>query len=108
MDVVKRIEIIAIEHEMPRILKALDQVGVPGYTVIRNVTGKTPGSTIDNDLTFVGLGNVYVICFCQEDLLPKVATAITPLLNKFGGVCYVSEAIALGITHSWSAEDSAS
>lgn len=104
MEVVKRLEIIALEHEMPHICKALDQVGVADYTIIRNVTGKSQRSTGDDDLTFAGLGHVYIICCCQKELLNAVVAAITPLLNKFGGVCYISDAVALGIVNTWSSE----
>jgi nitrogen regulatory protein PII len=93
MDLLKRIEIIADEQEMHRILTGLEGVGVPGYTVIHNVTGKTPRATMADDLPISGLGNVYVLCFCSEPIAEKVTIVIVPILRKFGGVCYISDVV---------------
>jgi len=95
MSLVKRIEIIADEQEMHRILAGLEGIGVPGYTVIHNVTGKTPRATMADDLPISGLGNVYVLCFCSETIAEKVSTAILPILKRLGGVCYVSDAMSI-------------
>ncbi|MEY2976524.1 MAG: P-II family nitrogen regulator [Prochlorotrichaceae cyanobacterium] len=95
MNLVKRIEIIADEQEMHRILAGLEEIGVPGYTVIHNVTGKTPRATMADDLPISGLGNVYLICFCSEAMAAKITSTILPILNKLGGVCYLSDAVSI-------------
>jgi nitrogen regulatory protein PII len=97
MHSVKRIEIIAPSFEIDKILGGLDKVGVAGYTVIRNVTGKGlfgPMSE-DMDLGSKKLGNVYVLCCCPQDQVKPILEIIRPLLNKFGGVCYLSDAIEI-------------
>lgn len=99
MNAVKRIEIIADEQEMHKILNGLEKVGVPGYTVIHGVTGKTPRATMSDDLPITGLSNVYVICCCSEDLVQQVIEIIRPILNKFGGVCYISDAMEIRSVH---------
>jgi nitrogen regulatory protein PII len=99
MQSVKRIEIIADEQEMHKILNSLEKVGVPGYSVIHNVTGKTPRATAADDVPITGLGNVYVLCFCQAELADNVVEKIKPILNKFGGVCYISDAIEIPTIH---------
>jgi nitrogen regulatory protein PII len=97
MHPVKRVEIIATSLEMDKILASLDKVGVPGYTVIRNVTGKGPLGTVsdDVDLGTKKLSNVYVICCCPQEQVKPILEKIRPLLNKFGGVCYISDAIEI-------------
>jgi len=91
MHEVKRIEIIASSFELGKILEALDQTGVSGYAVTRNVAGKgLSGNT--EDLDFTMLDNVYIIVFCKPELLQTLVTNIHPLLNKFGGTCYVTDA----------------
>lgn len=91
MDEVKRIEIIASSSELGKILNALDATGVRGYAVTRNVTGKgLSGNT--EDLDFTMLDNVYIVVFCNPELLQTLVTNISPLLNKFGGTCYVTDA----------------
>jgi nitrogen regulatory protein PII len=94
MQSVNRIEIIANSLETDKILAALDKAGVPGYTVIRNVTGKSSRGIVSDDFDIAAshLSNVYIICFCPQDKVQLVADKVTPILNKFGGVSYVSEA----------------
>lgn len=87
---VNKIEIIANSFELPKILDALDKSGVHGHAVIRNVAGKgLRGNTEDLDHTM--LDNVYILAFCTPDLLKQVVENIRPLLNKFGGTCYVTD-----------------
>lgn len=90
MHLVKKIEIIANSFELSKILKTLDKSGVHGHAVIRNVAGKglREGS---EDLDMTMLDNVYIIAFCMPDLIDTVVTNLRPLLNKFGGTCYVSD-----------------
>ncbi len=89
MHSVKRIEIIANAVELAKILDGLDKAGVHGHTVIRNVAGRSPyGEATELD-------NVYVIAFCLPDQAKPVLEVIRPILNKFGGTCYLSDAIEI-------------
>jgi len=90
MHQVKRIEIIANAVELGKILEALDNAGVHGHAVMRNVMGK--GLREGNeDLDMTMLDNVYIIAFFMPDLVKPVVENIRPLLNKFGGTCYISD-----------------
>ena len=90
MHLVKKIEIIANSFELGKILDGLDKSGVKGHIVIRNVAGKgLSGTREDLDLTM--LDNVYVIAFCMPEQIKPVVENIKPLLNKFGGTCYISD-----------------
>jgi nitrogen regulatory protein PII len=94
MHPVQRIEIIANSKEMDKLLDCLDRVGVPGYTVIRNVIGKSERGLVSDDYDFAStkLSNVYIICCCPPEQVKPIVAEIRPLLNKFGGVCYISDA----------------
>jgi nitrogen regulatory protein PII len=94
MHLVKKIEIIANAFELSRILDALDQSGVHGHAVIRNVAGKgLRGGAEDLDMTM--LDNVYILAFCSPDLIKPVIENVRPLLNKYGGTCYVSDVMEI-------------
>ncbi|NJL88643.1 MAG: P-II family nitrogen regulator [Coleofasciculaceae cyanobacterium SM2_1_6] len=95
MESVKRIEIIANSQELNRLLRILDKAKVPGYTVIRNVVGRGQRSTTDDDLVDTSTSNAYVLCFCQEEKIAQIEEEIRPVLNRFGGVCFVSEAMQI-------------
>ncbi|MEB3336887.1 MAG: P-II family nitrogen regulator [Leptolyngbyaceae bacterium] len=94
MHLVKRIEIIANSFELSKILDGLEKSGVHGHAVIRNVTGKglREGS---EDLDMTMLDNVYIIAFCMPEQIETVVENVRPLLNKFGGTCYVSDVMEI-------------
>ena len=89
MHAVKRIEVLVDSVELTKILAGLDKAGVPGHTVIRNVVGRSPGADATQ------LDNVYVIAFCDPDQVKHVVENIRPILNKFGGGCYISDAMEI-------------
>lgn len=92
MKTVKRIEIVTDALELQPLLKALEGVGVSGYTVIPNVVGKGErGLRQGDELTGV-FQNSYVLAACPEEILPRVLEVVRPILRQFGGVCLVSDA----------------
>ena len=94
MHLVKKIEIIANSFELGKILESLDKSGVHGHAVIRNVAGKglQDGS---EDLDMTMLDNVYILAFCMPEHIKTVAENVRPLLNKFGGTCYISDVMEI-------------
>lgn len=96
MHAVKRIEIIANSFELGKILDALKKAEVTGHLIIRNVAGQ--GLKGEEDLDMTMLDNVYVIAFCAPEKIKPVVEAIRPILNKFGGSCYVSDAMEIRST----------
>ncbi len=96
MHPVKRIEIISDSIELSKILAGLKEAGVVNYTVIRNVSGTGGrGNRDSSDLDMMSIENDYVIAFCLPEQVKKVGELIRPILNKFGGTCYVSDAIEI-------------
>ncbi len=94
MHLVKKIEIIANSFELAKILAVLNKSGVHGHAVIRNVEGAglREGS---EDLDMTMLDNVYIIAFCMPDQIKTVVENVRPLLNKFGGTCYISDVMEI-------------
>ena len=41
------------------------------------------------------LDNVYIVAFCMPDEIKTVAENVRPLLNKFGGTCYISDVMEI-------------
>ncbi len=92
----KRLDLIFGERELDSLLESLEKAKVPGYTVMKHVTGRGPERIVSEDMEFTGLGaNAHVIIFCEKDLLPNIKEQIQPLLDYYGGVAYVSEAETL-------------
>lgn len=84
----KRIEITTDSIELAKILDGLNKAGVTEHTVIRNVVSK-------RRIEATELDNVYVIAFCLPDKVKMVVENIRPILNKFGGACYISDAMEI-------------
>lgn len=92
MKPIKKIEIVTDALELQKVVKLLEESGLSGYTVIREVTGKGGrGVRADDELTGV-FKNSYVLTACEEEHVSRVVEAIRPVLKRFGGICLVSDA----------------
>ncbi len=92
MERVKKVEIVTISLEIAQVLRILDKLGISGYTVIKDVTGKGDRGRVIDDLETEALTNGYVMSICTEGQEQQVVEAIQPILKKYGGVCIVSDA----------------
>lgn len=101
MHPVSRIEIIAASQEVEKILNALEKVGVPGYTLIRDVIGKSDLGIVSDDVNLGSskLSNVFIICYSPQEKVKPIVEKIKPILNKYGGVCYLSDAMEIRSVH---------
>lgn len=97
MHSVKRLEIIATSLQLENLIKKLDAAEVPGYSVFRNVIGRGHGEAVSTDSDFASttLSNVYILSFCSEAQVNKVLVDIQPIIKRYGGVCYVSDAVKM-------------
>lgn len=95
MKAVKRIEIVSDSVESSKIVKVLESVGVLNYTMIRNVVGKGVRGTNSGDLDMSMLENDYVIAFFLADKTDLLVEKLKPVTKKFGGVCYISDAMSI-------------
>ena len=92
----KRLDLIFSERELDAILNTLENANVPGYTVMKHATGRGPERVVTEDMEFTGLGaNAHVIVFCEQDIIDKMREEIRSVLNYYGGVAYISEAVPL-------------
>lgn len=101
MHPVSRIEIIAASQEGEKIVDILEKVGAPGYTLIRNVIGKSYWGTVSDDVNLGSskLSNVLIICYCPQEQVKPIVEKVKPILNKYGGVCYLSDAMEIRSVH---------
>ena len=89
----KRVDLIFGERELDQMLVLLEKAEVPGYTVMKHVTGRGPERIVSEDMEFTGLGaNAHVIVFCDEETLERISKAVKPILEYYGGVGFIAEA----------------
>ncbi len=89
---IKRIEIITDFTYQSRLIKLIDETGVSGYTIFKDIAGK--GLNGDKDGHGIGGGykNCFFLVYCSSEEAEKVVEAIRPVISTFGGVCVVSDA----------------
>ncbi|MBE9013150.1 P-II family nitrogen regulator [Pseudanabaenaceae cyanobacterium LEGE 13415] len=93
MHSVKRIEIISDSIELPKIIRSLKDSGIDRYTIFRNV--ETSGVSGTDD----AIEMEYIIAFCPPEQVKTAIEKIRPILNRFGGSCYVSDAMEVRSTN---------
>jgi nitrogen regulatory protein PII len=90
---VKRVEIIVDTLQAPKVLRMLGKIGVSGYSVINDVTGKGGrGLQAGDELTDV-FKNTYILTACSPEQMETIVNAVRPVLKRFGGLCLISDAV---------------
>lgn len=91
MEAVKKIEIVTDSAELPNVIRALEDLGVSGYTVIRDVEGRGGRGIRSGDGFTDVFKNSYVMTACPADQVAAIVSAVRPMLTRFGGVALVSD-----------------
>ena len=89
---IKKIEIITDSTLQSRLVKVIDETGVSGYTIIKDVAGKGLKGDKDGHGISGGFKNCYIMVICDMEEAKKVVEAVKPIINTFGGICIVSDA----------------
>jgi nitrogen regulatory protein PII len=92
MHAVTRLEIMADSVELSKITNALDKAGNVTYTVFKNVSSHGVRGQSGDDSN-IASENDYIIAFCPPESTKALLEVIRPILNKFGGVCFTSDAM---------------
>ncbi len=92
MKPVKRIEIIVDSMDLKKCLSELQQLGITGYTVIRDVIGSGDRGERSGDLLNDTLNNSYILIACDAEQVDAITAALRPKLKRYGGVCLISDA----------------
>lgn len=93
MKLVMKVEIITDALEVENVTKLLDEIGVSGYSIIKDVTGKGHRGVRSGDELTDLFKNNYIMVVCNEVEMHKIVEAIRPIIKKFGGMCIVSDVV---------------
>ena len=90
---VKKVEIITATVEVRKILKMLEELGVSGYTIIRDAEGMGDrGRRLADEVTDV-FTNTYIMVCCTPELSEKIGDKIQQRIKRYGGACIISDAM---------------
>ena len=93
MTPMKKVEIVTDLLELPTISHALEELGVSGYTIMRDVTGYGGrGRRTGDEITGV-FQNCYVMAVCNPELAERIVETVRPILERYGGVALVSDCL---------------
>jgi nitrogen regulatory protein PII len=92
MQEVKKVEIVTDTFHIEDTLQILESVNVSGYTIIKDTSGKGDRGLSCSDIDCL-FSSSYILTVCtNERQLNNLVEKITPLLQKVGGVCLVTDA----------------
>ena len=92
MQEVKKVEIVTDTFHIEDTLKMLESVNVSGYTIIKYTSGKGDRGLSCSDIDCL-FSSSYILTVCtNERQLNNLVEKMTPLLQKVGGVCLVTDA----------------
>ncbi len=87
----KKVEIVVEVSRARQLLRAIEELGATGYTVIPNVSGMGhQGKRGDSDI-FGVFRNVLIILITTEKVAFKVIDRCQTLLENYTGIVYISD-----------------
>lgn len=90
---VKKLEIIVKGEDESFLQNLLQSAGAPGYTLIRDISGKGHEHFHEGRLLFNDKSSlVMFIAIVSESVIDEVAEGLIPLFEKKSGVMFVSDA----------------
>jgi nitrogen regulatory protein PII len=88
----KKMEIVIEGEHLEFVTDLLERAGVPGYTIIHNLSGKGSHGFHEGHLLFNEEEVlVMVISVMDEDKVSVVLEGLRPFLNKHSGVVFISD-----------------
>lgn len=89
---VKRLEIVVDAPFSERVVAVLEQHAVEGWTILRGATGSGErGLQFGDEVTGVS-NNHLIVTTCRAEALDLLVEDLRSLLERFGGMCLVSDA----------------
>jgi nitrogen regulatory protein PII len=87
----KKVEIIIESVKVNRIIFELEEIGVPGFTIVGNISGKGANGVLDHNCKAKVFENTYIFTVCDEELANKIVAYMRNVLQYFSGTCFVSD-----------------
>ena len=89
----KRLEIVVERSQAAQLEAVLKDAGASGFTVIQNAGGGGDrGYRRADDVTDTDENCVFIVAAEDDGVQSRIVEGIRPILQRFGGVCLVSDA----------------
>ncbi|WP_457600244.1 DUF190 domain-containing protein [Hydrogenivirga sp.] len=88
----KKVEIVVEGEHLEFVTDLLERAGVPGYTIVHNLSGKGSHGFHEGHLLFNEEEVlVMVISVMDEESVDAILEGLRPFLNKHSGVVFISD-----------------
>ncbi len=88
----KKLEIIIESVELSKVIKAIEKVGVRGYSLIKDISGMGKhGKSVSTSLVDVNEYNMLVIVD-DEVKINQVIEKVKPIIKIYSGIMFLSDA----------------
>lgn len=95
----KKVEILIEGVKLDAIIYQLEEIGVPGFTVVGNISGKGANGVLDHNCKAKVFENTYIFTVCTEEQAEQVLQYLNEVFKYFSGACFVSDVQTLVNTH---------
>lgn len=87
----KKIEILIEAVKLDSVIYQLEEIGVPGYTVVGNISGKGVNGVLDHNCKAKVFENTYIFTVCTAVQATEVLEYLDEVFQYFSGACFVSD-----------------
>ncbi len=89
----KRIEIVIETPMVPSLIRVLEELGMPGYTLVPDVRGAGDRGVRRADEFSGESSNSLLLIACDDPAtIERLLEGVRPLIRRSGGICLLSEA----------------
>lgn len=89
----KRIEIVIETAMVPSLIRVLDELNVPGYTLLSDVRGGGDRGVRRADEFSGDSSNSLLVIACDDEAtIEALLEGVRPLIRRSGGICLLSDA----------------
>jgi nitrogen regulatory protein PII len=92
MQEVRRVEIIIGTLQVEEVSRVLTAHHVEGWTILPSIAGQGHRGKRSGDEVSRAFENVCFITTCEPERVGDLVDALRPILQRFGGLCLISEA----------------
>lgn len=93
----KKVEIVVESVKLNTIIFQLEEIGVQGFTVVGNISGKGVNSTLDHNQKLKVFQNTYLFTICTAEKADQIVEYMQGVLQYFSGTCFVSDVMMLDV-----------
>lgn len=91
----KKVEIIIEAVKLDAIIYQLEEIGVPGFTVVGNISGKGANGVLDHNCKAKVFENTYIFTVCTAKQAMQIIHYLDEVFRYFSGTCFVSDIQAM-------------